>query len=146
MKGELLIFIFGQEIKLRDERGAALLLSITLLVLFSLLTVSMFTMLTTTSQITGNHRHDLKAMGAADAGAEDAMNQLCDNPELGDGEIPHVFAGSLTKGGTYLVIIRDPPEEEALDPIYYREKYILSQGTFDSVSRTLKVHVGVVKW
>ena len=134
--------IFGQEIKLRDERGAALLLSIMLLVLFSLLTVSMFKMLSITGQITGNHRDDLKAICSADAGAEDAIDQLRIDPTLGDGGIPHVFAGSLTTGGTYQVVIKDV---EVSNPVFHREKYVFSMGRYDSVTRSLQTHLGIIK-
>ena len=138
------MFIFGQEIKLRDDRGAALLLSITLMVLFSLLTLNMFEMLTTTSQITGNHRHDLRSIYSADAGAEDAVNQLRIDPTLADGGEGHEysFTGTLTSGGTYNVVIEDVAVSS---PVFHREKHVRSVGTFDSVTRVLQTHLGIIR-
>lgn len=131
----------GQKVNLKKEKGAVLLLAIMLMVVFSLLTVTLFDRLKASIQISGNHRMDLRAIYTADAGAEDAINQLREIPELGD-DTPYNFARTGAYG-SYTVTIADA---EVLNTVtYYREKDITSVGIAFGYQRTLLVHVKIRK-
>ncbi len=122
---------------LRDERGAALLLTIILMMVLSLLTVTLFELLQASTQIAGNHRQDLQAINTADAGVEDAINRLRIDPDD-----TAAFSGDLSGGtyGTYEVSIAT-----VADPVFYRERLITSTGTFRDITRTLNVHIGILR-
>jgi Tfp pilus assembly protein PilX len=132
-----LMLVWGRKTVLQSERGVALLLTLMLMVVFSLLSVSLFEMLKASTQISGNHRFDLKATYIADAGVEDAINRLRINPDLGNS----TFTGTLA-GSTYSVTITDgSPSNAAI----YDEKDIESTGTVNDFSRTINTHVWIVQ-
>lgn len=131
----------GKKFNLKNERGAVLLLAVMLMVIFSLLTVTLFDRLKASIQISGNHRTDLRAIYTGDAGVEDAINQLRDNPELADlPGPPYQFTGTGAYG-SYTVTIEDAEVSNTVT--YYREKDITSVGTAFGYQRTLKVHVKI---
>ena len=126
----------------QSESGVALLLTLILMVVFSLLSVSLFELLKASTQISGNHRLDLRATCAADAGVEDAINRLRADPDNPDDPlIPYSFSGTLA-GSTYSVTITDSsPSNMAI----YDEKDISSTGTVMGLSRTAQAHVRIIK-
>lgn len=115
-----------------SEHGAALVIALIIMSMLSLLTIASFDMLSINVQIAGNHERELKAKYIADAGVEDAIDRLRDNPlwdaGLADIEFP---TGS---GNTYTV---------AIDNSEYPSITITSTGTMSSFQRSLEVQVGV---
>lgn len=130
-----------QKNELQNERGVALLLTMILMIVLSLLTVSMFELLKASTQIAGNHKQDLQAMFIADAGVEDAINQLRNVPTLADPPAPDLTLAAVDfAGGSYTVTIKDTGTTNA---VFFREKDITSTGTFRGVTRIIKAHVGI---
>ena len=127
---------------LQSERGAALLLTMILMLVFSLLTVSLYELLEASTQIAGNHIQDLKAVCAADAGVEDAINQLLLVEATRDSTDPVVVTGGLSSGGTYTATIMDAATP---NPTFSHEKDIVSTGTFLGVTRQIETHIGIIK-
>jgi len=115
-----------------SPRGAALVIALIVMSMLSLLTVSSLEMLTINIQIGNNHVHDLQALYIADAGVEDAIDRLRDDPSwdagLSDVEFP---AGS---GNTYAVTI---------DNTEYPLVVITSTGTVFNFQRSLEVRVKI---
>lgn len=121
---------FSSKFKLNCERGSALLLVIILMVVFSLLTVSMFDLLRSSTQISGNYRLDLRAFYIADAGIEDAISRLRANPSTGTVEdIVETFGDGNYEMDMYVV---------SDDPAIYR---IVSTGTIGGLKRYIEAHV-----
>lgn len=132
-----------QKHNLYNERGAALLLTLILMLVLSLLTVSMFELLKASTQIAGNQRQDLQAIYLADSGAEDAINQLRNNPELAkNGLYTFPIPPDLVEfaGGTYTFTIEDISTP---NPMFLYAKEIISTGTFRNITRVLKVRVRI---
>ena len=122
----------------QNERGAAMLLSIMLMVVLSLLTITLFELLTASTQITGNHRLEIRTLYVADAGVEAAINKLRDNPDWSDGFTDEFPIGT---GNKYTVGVVDvPPTNLAI----YAEKDITSVGTIGGFDRTILVHVKII--
>ena len=115
-----------------EPRGAALVVALIVMTMLSLLTVSSLEMLTINVQIGNNHVHDLQALYIAEAGIEDAIDRLRDDPTwdigLSDVEFP---SGS---GNTYTVTI---------DNSAYPLIVITSTGVVFSFQRVLEVEVGI---
>ena len=114
----------------KEQRGAALVVALIVMAVLALLTVSSLDMLTVNVQIAGNHELELKASYIADAGVEDAIDRLRDDPTwdagLTDVEFP---AGS---GHTYTV---------AIDNSTYPLIVITSTGTVPNFQRSLEAQV-----
>lgn len=128
------------KVVLQSESGVVLLLVMILMVVFSLLTLAMFDLLKTSTQISGNHKRDLRAIYIADAGAEDAINLLRNNPDLAvDVDSPVVIGPTSFAGGTYTTTIKYAGIP--LTPTFHSQKDIYSTGTLDGLSRTIVVHV-----
>lgn len=128
------------KVVLQSESGVVLLLVMILMVVFSLLTLAMFDLLKTSTQISGNHKRDLRAIYIADAGAEDAINLLRNNPDLAVDVDSPVFIGPTSfAGGTYTTTIKYAGIP--LTPTFHSQKDIYSTGTLDGLSRTIVVHV-----
>ena len=128
-----------QVFHLRNESGAAMLLSIMLMVVLSLLTITLFELLTASTQIIGNHRLEIRTLYIADAGVEAAINELRDNPDWVDGIDPAVpFAD-----GTYEVLVAS--NTEGSNPAIWREAVIIATGTVSDFTRTIEVHVKIIR-
>lgn len=123
---------------LRNESGAVLIITMILMIVFSLLTVGMFDLLRTSSQISGNHKMDLRTVYIADAGVEAAINSLRANPN--SPSLPS--ADTPFADGTFTVTVTDagPP----LSPTFYAQKDITSTGTLQGYSRTINVHAKII--
>ena len=127
---------------LQSESGAALLLVMILMVVFSLLTLAMFDLLKTSTQISGNHKRDLRTIYIADAGVEHAIDLLRDDPTLAD-DFDYPIASTSFADGTYEVTIKDAGVP--LSPTFYRQKDIISTGTLLGLSRTIEVHAKIIE-
>jgi hypothetical protein len=136
------MFLQYRKAILQSEHGVALLLTLILMVVFSLLSVSLFEMLKVSTQISGNHRLDLKATYVADTGLEDAINSLRDTPTLAEGQTDFLLFNNKPFGdGKYSVFITDgAPSNTAI----FDEKDIRSIGTAIGFSRTVQAHVRIV--
>ena len=121
-----------RQIDLQGESGVALVVALIVMTMRSLLTISSLEMLTLNVQITNNHIYDLQAMCIADAGLEDAIDRLRDDPNwdmgLTDVEFP---AGS---GNTYTV---------SIDNSGYPFMVITSTGTVSNFQRSLEIQIRV---
>lgn len=124
---------------LRDEGGAVMLLTIMLMVVFSLLTVTLYELLKVSTQISGNHRLDVRTIYVADAGVEDAINALRADPGI-DNDANYEFTGTLTDG-TYSVVVEDC---ERTGMSIYDEADITSTGTLSNYQRKIKAHVKII--
>ena len=135
------MMVTNRKTDVQNERGAALLLTMILMLVLSLLTVSLYEMLQASTQITGNHKLELRATYIADAGVEDAINRLRNTPTWA-GTIPseEFPAGS---GNTYVVDVDNSPSE--LGTPVLREATITSTGTLSGFQRALSVHVHVLE-
>ena len=122
---------------LQSESGAVLLLVMILMVVFSLLTLAMFDLLKTSTQISGNHKRDLRAVYIADAGAEHAINLLRADPTLADAA-DYAIASTSFADGAYAVTIEDAGTPST--PTFFTQKNIYSTGTLQGLSRTIVVH------
>lgn len=137
------MIILKQKTDLQNERGAALLLTMILMLVFSLLTVSLYELLEASTQITGNHRLELRTTYIADAGVEDAINELREDINWDSGfpdpgvEFP---AGS---GNTYTVSVDDVVITP--NPAIAARKYIVSTGTIAGFQRRLEVYVDLIR-
>ena len=120
-----------QKAGLQSESGAALLLTLILMLVFSLLTVSLYELLQTSIQITGNHRLDLRTTYIADAGAEAAINELRIDPEWAGPISVTPFAG----GAYEVVVVSNDPGPGDVE--------ILSTGTISGFQRRLRVIINV---
>ena len=133
------MLVQNQRIIPRSESGAVLIITMILMIVFSLLTISMFDLLRTSTQISGNHKMDLRSIYIADAGVEMAINALRiypDNPTLPDPDTP--FAG-----GTFTVSLANI-NPNPLSPTFYREMDVISTGTIQGYSRTINVHAMII--
>ncbi len=129
---------------LQSESGAALLLVMILMVVFSLLTLAMFDLLKTSTQISGNHKRDLRTIYIADAGVEDAINQLRENPDLAvDAANPVIIGPTSFADGTYTTTIKYAGIP--LSPTFHSQKDIESTGTLHGLSRTIEVHAKMIR-
>ena len=115
-----------------EPRGAALIIALIVMALLSLLIVCLLEMLAINVQITGNHSRDIQALYIAEAGVEDAIDRLRDDPSwdagLTDIEFP---AGS---GNTYTVSIDNSGSPSII---------IASNGTVSNFQRALEVQIEV---
>jgi len=129
---------------LQSESGAVLLLVMILMVVFSLLTLAMFDLLKTSTQISGNHKRDLRTIYIADAGIEDAINELRKNPDLAvDADNDVIIGPTSFADGTYTTTIKYAGIP--LSPTFYSQKDIISTGTLLGLSRTIKVHAKIIQ-
>jgi hypothetical protein len=139
-----LMLAFGSKYKPNCEKGSALLLVIILMVVFSLLSVSMLILLTTSTQISGNYRRDLKTLYIADAGMEHAISILRQDPD------PAYWAandpGEVTFGdGKYemdatLLSPEYPDPSPSIQGLYK----IVSTGAIGGFKRAVEVYVKFV--
>lgn len=137
------MMLTNRKTDIQNERGAALLLTMMLMLVLSLLTVSLYEMLQASTQITGNHKLELKASYIADAGVEDAIDRLRDAPGL-TGDFSVEFpAGS---GNTYAVEVVRNVDVSGLGSPVIREVVITSTGTSSGFSRKLQVHLHILEW
>lgn len=117
---------------IKGQSGAALVVALIVMSMLALLTVSSLDMLTVNVQIAGNHAHELQASYIADAGIEDAIDRLRDDPNWDTGlqnvELP---AGS---GNLYTV---------AIDNSGYPSVIITSTGTAANFQRSLEAEVKI---
>ncbi len=123
----------------RNEHGAALLLTLILMLVLSLLTVSLYELLQASTQITGNHRLELRTTYIADAGVEAAINELRVDPSWVDAG--GVFIDVAFGDGTYTVNILN--NDFSLDPTIFREADIISTATVFSFQRKIEAHVAI---
>ncbi len=118
--------------KMKEQQGAALVVALMVMTLLALLTIGTVAMLTTNVQIADNHARELKASYIADAGVEDVIDRLRDDPTWDAGllnvELP---AGS---GDTYTVNV---------DNSAYPSIIIAATGTAASFQRSLEVEVEI---
>ncbi len=116
----------------KAQRGAALVVALIVMAVLALLTMSSLDMLTVNVQISGNHERELKASYIADAGIEDAIDRLRDDPNWNAGLTNVEFpTGS---GNTYTVTI---------DNSGYPLIVITSTGTVPNFQRSLEVQVKI---
>lgn len=108
------------------------MLALIVMSVLSLLAISSFELLTASIQIIANHRHDLQAMYIADAGIEDAIDHLRDDPGWSAGLDVEFPTGS---GNTYTV---------SIDNSGYPIIVITSTGTIQNFQRTLEAEVEVI--
>ena len=117
---------------LRDSRGATLIIALIVMGVLSILTIGSLQMLTANIQISNNHIKDMQALYIADAGIEDAIDRLRDDPNwdagLTDVEFP---PGS---GNTYTVTI---------DNSGYPSVIITSTGKVSDFQRTLEAQIDI---
>lgn len=143
-EGMALMLAFSSKCKLNCEKGSALLLVIILMVVFALLTVSMLILLTTSTQISGNYRRDLETLYIADAGIEDAISILRQDPD------PAYWAandpGEVTFGdGKYemdatLLSPEYPDPSPSIQALYK----IVSTGAIGGFKRAVEVYIQFV--
>jgi hypothetical protein len=135
-----MMLALSSEFKLGCEKGSALLLVIILMVVFSLLTVSMFELLRASTQISGNYRRDLTALYIADAGIEDAISRLRANPDMGTVQdiLVDPFGDGSYEMDIYAVSLPDP------SPSIYAIYRIVSTGTIGGFKRAIEAHVKFV--
>ena len=124
---------------LRNESGVALLLTMMLMLLLSLLTVSLYELLQASAQITGNHKLDLQTTYIADAGVEDAINELRDDPEW---TTPDPMIVSFSDGQYEVNILSNVPDP---NPGIFRKVKIRSDGTVSGFQRRLEVEVDIIE-
>lgn len=137
------MFVRNQRAVLQNEKGAALLLTMILMVVFSLLTLAMYDLLKTSTQISGNHKRDLRATYIADAGVEEAINLLRNNPYLAVEGYPVVIGPTSFADGTYTTTIKYVAG--TLNPTFCAQKDIESTGTLHGSSRTIEVHAKILQ-
>ena len=118
---------------IREQSGATLVLALIVMLMLSLLTIGSLEMLRLNLKIAGNHSRDLQVLYIADAGVEDAIYRLRNDPSwdtgLSDEEFPN---GS---GNTYTVIIDNITESPSI--------IITSTGTVSDFQRTIEVKVRI---
>ena len=136
----------NHKIFLGEESGVVLIITMSLMIMFSLLTLGMFDLLKSSTQISGNHKTDLQTVYIADAGVENAINELRKDPTLADdAALPYPIATDTSfADGAYTVKITDvntsPPT-----PTFIREMDIESTGTLRGYSRTIKAHAKIIQ-
>lgn len=142
----------GGNFRLQDESGAALLLVIMLMVILSMLSLFQFELIQTSTQISGNQRLDLRATYIAEAGIEEGMNALRNNPGIDDGVTSYPLHDSAggpdgddetfhLGGGIYRVTLEDRPRTGMS---VYDEADITGTGTVLGQTRAIKVHIKIV--
>lgn len=117
---------------LKEPCGAALVIALIIMSMLSLLTVSSLEMLTLNVQIANNHIHDLQALYIADAGIEDAIDRLRDDPSWDAGLSGVEFP--VSSGNTYTVTI---------DNSGYPSVVITSSGIVSNFQRSLEAQVEI---
>lgn len=133
-----------QKTEQQNERGAALLLTLILMLVLSLLTVSMFELLKASTQIAGNHRLELRTLYIADAGIEDTIKSLRSDSDLREstGTVA-LFTDQPFADGKYTVIVKYDGEPD--NPSVAYKKEITSTGTIGEFKRAVKVLVNVLE-
>ncbi len=114
------------------QSGVALVVALMVMAVLALLTISSLDMLTVNVQLSGNHERELKASYIADAGVEDAIDRLRDDPNWNAGLTNVEFP--TDSGNTYTVTI---------DNSGYPSIIITSTGTVPNFQRSLEVQVKV---
>ena len=117
--------------KTEEPRGAALVVALIVMSMLSLFVISSLEMLTTNLQINSNHVRDLQALCIADAGVEDAIDRLSDDPTW-DAGLSEEFPSS--SGNTYTVVV---------DNSEYPSIVITSTGNVPNFERSLEVQVEI---
>lgn len=135
--------------KLDCEKGSALLLVIILMFVFSLLSVSMLMLLTTSTQISGNYRRDLETLYIADAGMEHAISILRNDPSAGRDAATWTAndPGEVTFGdGKYKIedVTLLSPEYPDPSPSIQALYKIVSTGAIGGFKRAVEVYVKFV--
>lgn len=144
------IMIPVQAANLQNERGVALLLTIMLMVVFSLLSVSLFEMLKASTQISGNHRLELRTLYIANAGVEDTIKRLCDADEVdwdnfvrGLIDPPEVsFAGGKYDPDIYVISTEIPDPS----PSIYGRYRIVCTGTIGDFKRAVGSYINLIRF
>lgn len=140
---KVLMLALSSKLKMNCERGSALLLVTILMVVFSLLTVSMFELLRASTEISGNYRLDLRALYIADAGIEDAISRLRSDPDpanwVDPGEIT-LPTGEKYKMDVYFLSSEYPDPSPSMQALYR----IVSTGTIGGLERAIEVYVQFV--
>ena len=144
--GEFYSTISVRKADLNNECGAALLLTMILMILFSLLTLSMFDLLSTSTQISGNQRQDLTTVYIADAGVEHAIKELRADPKPSYGLITGAVTFPSGGDGKYeaAISLESPSFPDPSPSIYARYK-IVSTGGRINIKRTVESHVELVE-
>jgi len=125
-------------IKHKNENGVALILAMMLMVALSLLTVNSFEMLIGSIRISRNHKDDLQAFYAAEAGIEDTVSQLrISGPPSFDS-----FSGSLAEY-QYEVDFFEDGFSDKPSPML-NEFDFESVGTAGNFTRTLRARIKIV--
>jgi Tfp pilus assembly protein PilX len=88
-----------------NEKGSALILTLLILMVMSILIVGGLELLTTDLRITDNHLHDIQATYIADAGIEDAIYQLSQDASWSTGFTDQEFPSG--SGNLYTVTVLD---------------------------------------
>jgi Tfp pilus assembly protein PilX len=117
--------------KTEEPRGAALIVALIVMSMLSLFVISSLEMLIVNVQINSNHVRDLQALYIADAGIEDAIARLRDDPNWDDG-LSEEFPSS--SGNTYTVVV---------DNSEYPSIVITSTGSVPNFQRSIEVEVEI---
>ena len=117
--------------KTEEPRGAALIVALIVMSMLSLFVIRSLEMLIVNVQINSNHVHDLQALYIADAGIEDAIARLRDDPNWDDGLSEEFPSGS---GNTYTVVV---------DNSEYPSIVITSTGNVPNFGRSIEVEVQI---
>ena len=138
-----------QRVNRRNESGVALLLTIILMIVFSLLAISLFDMLMASTQISGNHRLELRTLYIADAGLEDTIKRMC-NPS--DPEWDALMHGAIDHPETPFAYGKydpyiDPISKEIPDPSpsIYGRYMIVCTGTIGDFRRAIEAYVNIIR-
>lgn len=115
----------------KEPRGAALVVALIVMSMLSLFVISSLEMLITNVQINSNHVHDLQALYIADAGIEDAIDRLSDDPTW-DAGVSEVFPSG--SGNTYTVVV---------DNSGYPSIVITSTGNVPNFERSIEAQVEI---
>jgi len=117
----------------KNEGGVALILALIVMTMLSLLVISSLELLTTNIRITGNHIHDIQALYVADAGIENAIKQIRDNPTSPPETVSGTVTDSSENSYSYSASIT------GIDPIV-----ITSTGTVKNLQRRIRAEVRLV--
>jgi Tfp pilus assembly protein PilX len=115
----------------QDEQGSALILTLLILMVMSILIISALELLSTDLQIIDNHLRDIQATYIADAGIEDAIYELTQNFNWSTGFTDKEFPSG--SGSIYTVTVENN----------YPLVTITSTSTVSGIQRTIEAQVEV---
>ncbi|HUU45449.1 MAG TPA: pilus assembly PilX N-terminal domain-containing protein [Acidobacteriota bacterium] len=128
--------IMGIKGMIANERGAAMLIALGILMMIALIGAAVVKTSSTDMGIAENYQHDLRSFYVAEAGVEHTYGVVRDSTDWRDG-----FTDASFAGGSYSVTLTDSTTDVALEDTIV----LISTGTFSNAVSAVEVKLAPLK-